>query len=208
MKWKNLNKISAALAVGCVLSSAPALAADSFQTISKIPYATANLGTTEAWSNHFTTNYGELTIQVRKLLMGPDDKRYHMIATLDKERVYDAHYPEIAGGYSLAVFRDAANGNLFFAFESSERAYLLGYDGASKKLATYADSQNYYSGFKGVPQFPATEDGDLILAVESIYLDGRPQERHRYRLVWDEDKNWFAYEDLGAGWPSIAREAQ
>ena len=205
---KFVKNFAAGLAAGCVLSSAPAFAEDSFQKIYFVPYATEKLDNTQAWSNNFTTNYGEMTIQVRKLLMSTDDKRYHMIATLGKERVYDSYYPEISGGYSMMVFKDTSNGNLFFAFESSERAYLLGYDGASKKLLTYADSQNYYSDFKGVPQFVATENGDLILAVESIYLDGRPQERHRYRFIWDEDKQWFSYEDLGTGWPSIAREEQ
>ncbi len=203
-----LKKKIAALLAGILLSSATAFAADSFQKIYQIPYATENLSNTEAWSNNFTTNDGEMIIQVRRLLVKPDDQRYHLIATLGKNRVFDAYYPEIQGGYSLVVFKDTANGNLFYAFESSARAYLLGYDRAGKRLVIYADSQSYYNNFQGVPQFVATEDGDLILAIESIYLDGRPQERHRYRFTWDEDTHWFAYEDLGTGWPSIAREGQ
>lgn len=205
---KFLRRSAAALAACLVLSSAPAFAEDSFQKILYVPYATKTLKDTTAWSNNFTTNDGEITLQVRKLLLKPDDQRYHMIATLGKDRVYDAYFPETEGGYSLAVFKDSSNGNMFYAFQSSERAYLLGYDRAAKKFVVYADSQSYYNNFKGVPQFAATDDGDLILAIESIYLDGRPQERHRYRLTWDDESNWFAYQDLGGGWPAISREEQ
>ncbi len=207
MNLKKLKKASAALAaVGCLLLPASSFAADSFQKIYHVPYATDQLGKDQAWSNNFTTNDGDMVLQVRRLLASTSDKRFHLIATLGKNRVFDAYYPEVTGGYSLLVFKDTSNGNMFYAFESQDRAYLMGYDRGAKKMVVYADSQSFYNNFKGVPQFVATAEGDLIMAIESVYLDGRAQERHRYQFTWDEEKNWFSYEDLGTGWPSIAQE--
>ena len=143
-----------------------------------------------------------LKIQARKLLQSKSENRLHFIVWLDENRLDDAHYPKVDNGYTIRVFKNTSNSELFFSLESIERAMLFGYSPANKKLEIYIDSLNYAHEAEAIPCIVALKNGDLVLAFE------KSNKSKRYRFNWDATRNWFGYSDLGAGWSSINRDKQ
>ena len=185
-----------------VMTFATVCFAETYEMTYEAPNFTEQLKNDQALSETFTTPHGMLKIQARKLWQSSSDNRLHFIAWLDDQRIDDAHYPKVNYGYTVRVFKNTSNSELFYSLESIDRAMLFGYSPANKKLEVYIDSLNYAHDKGAYPYIVALKNGDLVLAFEK---SGKSK---RYRFKWDAKKNWFSYSDLGAGWPSINRDKQ
>ena len=150
--------------------------------------------------------YGKLKFQMRKLWQMKDDKRLHLIAWLDDKKITDEYYPQVDFGYTFRAIKDTSNGEIYYVLQSIDRAYLYGYSQAAQKLVTYVDSLNYAHAPNSYPYIVALKNGTLVLAFEQT--GKKSSIRSRYQFRWDASKNWFAYYDLGTGWPSISTDKQ
>ena len=186
--------------------SAVCFAADSFQMIYEAKNFTEEMKNDEACTETFNTQYGTIKFQMRKLWQSNSDKRMHIMVWLDDKKIFDNYYPKVDYGYTFRAFKNTSNSDQFYVLQSIERAYLLGYSPAAKKLEVYVDSQNYAHAPNSYPYIVALKNGDLVLAFEQ-YL-GANKIRSRYKFNWDSSKNWFGYSDLGTGWPSISTDKQ
>ena len=185
--------------------SAVCFAADSFQMIYEAKNFTEGMKDNQALTETFTTPYGPLKFQMRKLWQTGNDKRMHLIAWLNDKRIAEQHYPKVEKGYTFRVIKDTSNSELYFVIESVERACLFGYSAGAQKLVTYIDSQNYAHANGAIPSIVALKDGDLILAFEK---GGSAPVRSRYQFEWDDSTKWFSYTDIGGGWSPVSEEKQ
>ena len=163
---------------------------------------TEQLGNDQALSETLSTPYGILKIQARKLWQSSSDNRLHFIVWLDDKRIADDHFPKVDYGYTVRVFKNTSNGDMFYSLESIERACLYGYSPEKNKLEIYIDSQNYAHEAGAYPYIVALKDGSLVLAFE------KANKCQRYRFNWDAKANWFGYSDIGSGWTSIRGDKQ
>ncbi len=181
-------------------------ASDSFQMVYEAKNFTEDMKNDQALTETFTTPYGKLKFQMRKLWQMKDDKRLHLIAWLDDKKITDEYYPQVDFGYTFRAIKDTSNGEIYYVLQSIDRAYLYGYSQAAQKLVTYVDSLNYAHAPNSYPYIVALKNGTLVLAFEQT---GKKSPIHsRYQFRWDASKNWFAYYDLGTGWPSISTDKQ
>ena len=197
-----MRKFAAAVISLFVMAFATVCFAETYEMTYEAPNFTEQLKNDQALSETFTTPHGMLKIQARKLWQSSSDKRLHFIVWLDDQRLDDEHYPKVDYGYTVRVFKNTSNSELFYSLESIDRACLFGYSPVNKKLEVYIDSLNYKHEAGAYPYIVALKNGDLVLAFEK---SGKSK---RYRFNWDAKKNWFGYSDLGAGWPSINRDKQ
>jgi hypothetical protein len=177
-------------------------AAESYQMTYEAKNFTEELKTDQALSETFTTPYGTLKFQMRKLLPVNNDKRLHLKVWLDDKKINDEYFPKVDYGYTFRVIKNTSNSEQFYVLQSIDRACLLGYSPAAQKLVVYIDSQNYAHERNAYPYIVALKNGNLVLAFEKRNYG------QRYRFTWDADANWFGYSDLGAGWGSIAKDKQ
>ena len=185
-----------------IMAFATVCFAETYEMTYEAQNFTEGLKNEAALSETFSTPYGLLKIQARKLLQSKSENRLHFIVWLDDERIDDAHYPKVDYGYTFRAFKNTTNGELFFSLESIERAMLFGYSPINKKLEIYIDSNNYAREADAYPYIVALKNGDLILAFE------KGNKCRRYRFNWDASKNWFGYSDLGTGWSTISKDKQ
>ena len=197
-----MKKLVIAMVSLFVMSLATVCFAETYEMTYEAKNFTEGLKNDQALSETFTTPYGVLKIQARKLLQSKSENRLHFIVWLDDKRITDDHFPKVENGYTFRVFKNTSNAELFYALESIDRAALYGYSPANKKLEVYIDSQNYAHDSGAYPHIVALKNGDLILAFE------KSNKSKRYRFKWDAKKNWFSYSDIGADWPSIERDKQ
>lgn len=194
--------IAAVLGLFVMAFATVCFAAESYQMIYEAKGFTEGMKNDQAFSKTFTTPYGALKIQARKLWMANSNERIHFIVWLDDNRIADEHLPEVTYGYTLRAFKNISDSNLFYTLESIDRACLYGYSPAKKQLEVYIDSQNYARENGAYPYIVALKNGNLILAFE------KGSKCRRYRFNWDTKANWFGYSDLGVGWPSIRKDKQ
>ena len=179
-----------------------AFAAESYVMTYEAKNFTEDMGADQALTETFTTPYGALKFQMRKLRQSSSDKRLHFMVWLDNKKIDDEHFPEVDYGYTFRVLKNTANGELFYVLQSIERACLLGYSPVKNKLEIYIDSQNYAHESGAYPYIVALKNGNLILAFE------KSNKCRRYQFNWDSQANWFGYSDLGTGWSSIKKDKQ
>ena len=190
-----MRKVVATVVSLFVMTFATVCSAETYQMVYEALNFTEPLKNDEALSETFTTPYGVLKIQARKLLQSKSENRLHFIVWLDDKRIDEAYYPKVDYGYTFRVFKNTNNSEI-------ERAMLFGYSPVNNKIEVYIDSLNYAHDAGTYPYIVALKNGDLVLAFERA---GRSQ---RYRFNWDASKSWFAYSDLGAGWQTISRDKQ
>ena len=199
---KIMRKLVATVLSLFVMAFATVCFAETYEMVYEAPNFTEQLKNDQALSETFTTPYGMLKIQARKLWQSSSENRLHFIVWLDDQRIDDAHYPKVDYGYTVRVFKNKSNSELFYSLESIDRACLFGYSPINKKLEVYIDSLHYAHENGAYPYIVALKNGDLVLAFEK---SGKSK---RYKFNWDTKANWFGYSDLGAGWPSINRDRQ
>lgn len=177
-------------------------AAESYQMTYEAKNFTEELKDNEALTETFTTPYGPIKFQMRKLWGSSSDKRLHFIVWLNDARIDDEHFPKVDYGYTFRVLKNTSNSEQFYVLQSIERAVLFGYSPNAKKLEVYIDSQNYAHEAGAYPYIVALKNGDLVLAFE------KNNKNRRYRFNWDDKANWFGYSDLGTGWSSVVSDKQ
>ena len=185
-----------------MMAFATVCSAETYQMTYEAQNFTEQLGNDQALSETFSTPYGILKIQARKLWQSSSDNRLHFIVWMDDKRIEDAHLPKVDYGYTFRVFKNTSNGDMFYSLESIERACLYGYSPEKNKLEIYIDSQNYAHEAGAYPYIVALKDGSLVLAFE------KANKCQRYRFNWDAKANWFGYSDIGSGWTSIRGDKQ
>lgn len=125
-------------------------------------------------------------------------KMIHAEAWMNDSKVYDYNLPAVDNGYMTRIYKDMASNRIFISFSSYKASILVGYNGNSKKVETYVDSHNYYSGFAwAAPWLYSRNNGDLVLCFLDGYDDVPAHHKHIYVLDWDESAQWFNYRDEG-----------
>ena len=197
-----MKKLVATVLSLFIMAFATVCFAETYEMTYEAQNFTEQLKNDQAFSETFTTPYGLLKIQARKLLNSKSDNRFHFIVWLDDKRIDDAHLPKVDYGYTFRTFKNTSNGELFYSLESIERACLYGYSPVNEKLEVYIDSNNYARDAGAYPYIVALKNGDLVLAFE------KGNKYKRYKFNWDAKKNWFGYRDLGTGWASVISDKQ
>ena len=197
-----MRKIVATVLSLFVMTFATVCFAETYEMVYEAPNFTEGLKNDQALSETFSTPHGLLKIQARKLWQAKSENQLHFIVWLDEERLDDAHYPKVNYGYTVRVFKNTSNSELFYSIESIDRAMLFGYSPVNKKLEIYIDSMNYAHENGAYPYIVALKNGDLVLAFE------KGNKYKRYKFNWDAKKNWFGYRDLGTGWASVISDKQ
>ena len=205
--WKK-TLATAALISTLALGNNFCLAADSFQTIYNENYFSEDMKNNEARTETFNTPYGEMKFQMRKLWTDSKENKMHVMIWLKDKKIYDNYFPQVDYGYTFRMIKDSSTDRQFFVLQSVERAFLMGYSPENDKIETYVDSLNYYHNFEAYPYITALKNGDLILAFEQINVGKQIPLRQRYRFIWDKNKNWFSYRDIGFVDHSISRDMQ
>ena len=189
-----IKKFFSAMVLTCLLVfGANICSAGTFQIIYNAEHFSGNLDSDQAVDETFNTNDGKILLQLRRLANSSDEKRMHVIIKLDDKRIYDEYFPDVWGGYTFRAIKNTADSRQFYVIESRDRAFMIGYSPANKKMEVYIDSQNYYHDFPAAPSIVATTNGDLILAFDN----SAGNLSARYRFTWDDAKQWFAYENIG-----------
>ena len=178
------------------------LAAESYQMTYEAKNFTEGLKNDQALTETFTTPYGALKFQMRKLWQASSDNRLHLKVWLNDKKIADEHFPKVEYGYTFRVLKNTSNSEQFYVLQSIERACLFGYSPHAQKLEVYIDSQNYAHEAGAYPYIVALKNGNLVLAFE------KGNNRKRYQFNWDANANWFGYSDIGAGWGSVSSDKQ
>ncbi len=103
--------ITALLCLVCFCGTA---FAGSFQMIADT--GRLRLNEDEKWERAYNTSYGKLKIRFRKLLLGSDSKKYHLIIWWNDKRIADGYCPNVRYGYTIKVFKDRSTDRIFFFF--------------------------------------------------------------------------------------------
>ena len=185
-----------------IMAFATVCYAESYQMTYEAKNFTEELKDNEALTETFTTPYGPIKFQMRKLWGSGNDKRLHFIVWLNDKRLDDEHFPKVDYGYTFRVLKNTSNSEQFYVLQSIERAVLFGYSPNAQKLEVYIDSQNYAHDAGAYPYIVALKNGNLVLAFE------KNNKSRRYRFNWDANANWFGYSDIGTGWSSIMKDKQ
>ena len=183
-----MRKLVAAVLSLFVMTFATVCFAETYEMVYEAANFTEGLKNDQALSETFTTPYGMLKIQARKLWQAKSENQLHFIVWLDDKRLDDAHYPKVDYGYTIRVFKNTSNSALFFSLD--------------KKLEIYVDSLNYAHEAGAYPYIVALKNGDLVLAFE------KANKSRRYRFNWNAKADWFGYSDLGAGWSTVNTDKQ
>lgn len=200
-----IKKFFSAVVFTCLLVfGANICSAGTFQIIYNAEHFSGNLDSDQAVDETFNTNDGKILLQLRRLANSSDEKRMHVIIKLEDKRIYDEYFPDVWGGYTFRAIKNTADSRQFYVIESRDRAFMIGYSPANKKMEVYIDSQNYYCEFSGSPKIVTTRGGDLVLAFENSDASLSA----RYIFSWDEQKQWFGYRSLGTYHYSINRDSQ
>ena len=194
--------IAALLSLMVMAFATVCYAAESYQMTYEANNFTEEMKNDQAFSETFTTPYGAIKFQMRKLWQSGSDKRLHLIAWLDDKKIADEHFPKVDYGYTFRVIKNISNSEQYYVMQSIERACLFGYSPAKKQFEIYIDSQNYAHEAGAYPYIVALKNGNLVLAFE------KSNKCRRYQFYWDAKANWFGYSDLGTGWPSVAKDKQ
>lgn len=197
-----MKKFVATMVSLFVMAFATVCFAETYQMTYEAPNFTEDLKDDQALNEVFTTPYGELKVQARKLANSSSQKRFHFLVWLNNKRIDDTHLPKVEYGYTFRVFKNLSNGTLFYSVGSIERATLVGYSPEKNKLEVYIDSNNYAHEKGSYPYIVATKNGDLILAFE------KGNSYRRYKFNWDNKAKWFGYSDLGTVGVSVAKDKQ
>lgn len=197
-----MKKIIAAMLSMFILTFAAVCSAEKYEMTYEAQNFTEGLKNDEALSETFTTPYGMLKIQARKLWQAKSENQMHFIVWLDEKRIEDEHLPKVDYGYTFRVFKNTSTGDLFYSLESIERACLYGYSPTKNSLEVYVDSNNYKHETGAYPYIVALNNGTLVLAFE------KQNRCQRYQFNWDAKANWFGYSDIGSGWSSIRADKQ
>lgn len=194
--------IAAVVSLLVMALSTVCFAAESYQMTYEAKGFTEDLKNDQAFSETFTTPYGPLKFQMRKLWQSSSDKRLHLMVWLDEKQIADEYFPKVDYGYTFRVLKNTSNSEQFYVLQSIERACLFGYSPSEKKFEVYIDSMNYAHEMGAYPYIVALKNGNLILAFE------KGDKCRRYRFNWDAKANWFGYSDLGTDWPSVRSDKQ
>ncbi len=197
-----MKKCIAAVLGLLIIALATVCSAESYQMTYEAKNFTEEMKNDQALTETFTTPYGVLKLQMRKLWQSSSDKRLHLIAWLDEKKIDDAYYPKVDYGYTFRAIKNTSNSEQFYVLQSIERACLFGYSPYKKKFETYIDSNNYAHEMGAYPYIVVLKNGDLVLAFE------KGNTCRRYKFKWDANANWFGYSDLGIGWSTIAKDKQ
>ena len=185
-----------------IMAFATVCSAETYQMTYEAKNFTEQLKNDQAFSETFTTPYGALKFQMRKLWQSSSDNRLHLMVWLDDKKIGDEHFPKVDYGYTFRVLKNTSNSEQYYVLQSIERACLFGYSPNAQKLVVYIDSQNYAHEAGAYPYIVALKNGDLVLAFE------KANNCRRYRFNWDAKADWFAYSDLGTGWSSVGNDKQ
>lgn len=197
-----MKKSIAALLSLLIMAFATVCYAESYQMTYEAKNFTEDMKDNQALTETFTTPYGPLKFQMRKLWNSGSDKRLHLIVWLNDKKIDDEHFPKVDYGYTFRVLKNTSNSEQFYVLQSIERAVLIGYSPSAKKLEVYIDSQNYAHDAGAYPYIVALKNGNLVLAFE------KNKKNRRYQFNWDAKANWFGYSDLGTGWASVSSDKQ
>lgn len=80
------------------------------------------------WEQSYDTDGGKIKIRFRKLLLGSDAKKYHLIIWLNDKRIADGYCPANKYGYRFKVFKERNANRIFVDLEMQNRAVLFGYE--------------------------------------------------------------------------------
>ena len=185
-----------------IMAFATVCSAETYQMTYEAKNFTEELKNNQAFSETFTTPYGALKFQMRKLWQSSSDNRLHLMVWLNDKKIADEHFPKVDYGYTFRVLKNTSNSEQFYVLQSIERACLFGYSPSAGKLEVYIDSQNYAHEQGAYPYIVALKNGNLVLAFE------KGDACRRYRFRWDANANWFGYSDLGTGWSSVGNDKQ
>ncbi|WP_295917562.1 hypothetical protein [uncultured Anaerovibrio sp.] len=194
--------IAAVLGLLVMAFATVCFAAGSYQMTYEAKNFTEQLKDNQALTETFTTPYGPIKFQMRKLWNSSSDKNLHLIVWLNDKRIDDEHFPKVDYGYTFRVLKNTSNSEQFYVLQSIERSVLFGYSPNAQKLEVYIDSHNYAHEAGAYPYIVALKNGDLVLAFE------KNNKNRRYRFNWDANANWFGYSDLGTGWSSVGSDKQ
>ncbi|SHF25932.1 hypothetical protein [Schwartzia succinivorans] len=158
------------------------------------------LGPDQAWEKSYDTENGKFKIRFRKLMLGSDAKRYHLIIWWNGKRIADGYSPE-GSQYAFKIFEDGDTKRIFVMLETLGRAVVMGYEPNNQKLEKYIDSLDYYSGNLPYPIMDVDSEGDLRLSFSSTMNGLGPI---RYKFVWNKDVNWFGYSNAS---PQVQRNS-
>ena len=174
----------------CIVSFAniETASAGNFETLAET--GILQLGKDEKYEKQFDTKDGVFKIRLRKLRLGPDRKRYHVIIWRNDERILDGYCPQNDLGYGISVFRGNTSNRLFFCVSGLTRTELFGYERKNNKIEKYIDSRDYYSPY---PWSAMVVDADNDLRL--ITTDGESA-NVQYKFFWVPSKNWFGYKDV------------
>ena len=197
-----MKKIVAAVLSLFIMAFSAVCFAESYQKTYEVNNFTEDMKDNQALTETFTTPYGAMKFQMRKLWGSGSDKRLHLIVSLNDKRIDDEHFPKVDYGYTFRVVKNTADSEQYYILQSIERAVLFGYSPEKNKLEVYIDSQNYAHEAGAYPYIVALKDGRLVLAFE------KGNKCRRYQFNWDKKAKWFGYSELGEGWPSIKNDKQ
>lgn len=181
---------------------------DTFQTVYNANSFSSDMKDNDLRSETFNTPYGEMKFQMRKLWNSKNDNKMHVLVYLKDKKIYESYLPQVDYGYTFKVIKNSADNRQFFVLQSIERALLMGYSPENDKMEIYIDSVNYYHNFEAYPYIGVLKNGELVLAFEQINVGKKIPARQRYRFVWSEKSNWFAYIDYGFVNNSVAVDMQ
>lgn len=197
-----MKKIIAVMLSMAIMAFASVVFAEKYEMTYEAQNFTEGLKNDEALSETFTTPYGLLKIQARKLWQAKSENQLHFIVWMNDKRIEDAHLPKVDYGYTFRVFKNTSNGDMFYSLESIDRACLYGYSPTKNALEIYIDSNNYKHESGAYPYIVALKNGNLVLAFE------KQNKSQRYQFNWDAKANWFSYREIGSGWSSISKDKQ
>lgn len=197
-----MKKIIAALLGLMIMAFAAVCSAESYQMTYEAKNFTEELKDNQALTETFTTPYGQIKFQMRKLWGAGSDSNLHFIVWLNNKRIGDEHFPKVDYGYTFRAIKNTSNSEQFYVLQSIDRAVLFGYSPNAQKLEVYIDSQNYAHEAGAYPYIVALKNGNLVLAFE------KGNKYKRYQFNWDASANWFGYSDLGTGWSSVSKDKQ
>ena len=189
--------LAGALIITSMLGANICAADDTFQTVYNENSFSSDMKDNDLRSETFTTPYGEMKFQMRKLWNSKTDNKMHVLVYLKDKKIYENYLPQVDYGYTFKAIKNSADNRQFFVLQSIERALLMGYSPENDKMEIYVDSMNYYHNFEAYPYIGTLKNGDLVLAFEQINIGKNIPARQRYRFIWNKKSNWFAYVDLG-----------
>lgn len=120
--------------------------------------------------------------------------------------VSDLRPRQLYHAFVIEQYRDTDTGRYFYgveswdSMESTNHAYLVGFDAEKKNFIRYIDSDSFMTAGKAEPGF-ILDGADLIL-----YTKKWRETPLGYQINWSEESQWFGYEYRPDWeWPSPKR---